>query len=64
MCVLICCLVWVGAVSSILYLLKNIAKQIKKWFHKKTKVVIVYSADTNRIDKEGGPYRVKVKKYD
>jgi|TARA_Y100000114_G_scaffold157012_1_gene186579 hypothetical protein len=54
----------VGAVSSILYLLKNIAKQIKKWFHKKTKVVIVYSADTNRIDKEGGPYRVKVKKYD
>ena len=42
----------------------DIVKQIKKWFGKGTKIITVYSADINRIDKEGGPYRVKVKKYD
>ena len=31
---------------------------------KGTKIITVYSADTNKIDKNGGPYKVKVKKYD
>ena len=27
---------------------------------KSTKIVTVYSADTNRIDEDGGPYKVEV----
>ena len=29
---------------------------------KSTKIVTVYSADTNKIDEDGGPYKVKVTK--
>ena len=28
----------------------------------KKKIVIVYSADTNKIDEDGGPYKVEVTK--
>ena len=44
-------------------------KWFKKWFsyklkYKRKKIVTVYSADTNKIDKDGGPYEVEVKEYD
>ena len=35
----------------------------KKWFGKKEeKILTVYSADNCRIDKNGGPYKVKIDK--
>ena len=30
----------------------------------KKKVIVVYSSDNNRIDKDGGPYKVEVLKHD
>ena len=30
----------------------------------KKKVIVVYSSDNNRIDKDGGPYEVEVLKHD
>ena len=41
-------------------LIKLLKMVIDNNITKKKKIVIVYSADTNKIDKDGGPYKVEV----
>ena len=41
-------------------LIKLLKMVIDNSITKKKKIVIVYSEDTNKIDKDGGPYKVEV----
>ena len=41
-------------------LIKLLKMVIDNSITKKKKIVIVYSADTNKIDEDGGPYKVEV----
>ena len=36
----------------------------RRFKYKKTKIVDVYSADTNKLTEAGGPYKVKVTIHD
>ena len=41
-------------------LIKLLKMVIDNSITEKKKIVIVYSADTNKIDEDGGPYKVEV----
>ena len=41
-------------------LIKLLKMVIDNSIAEKKKIVIVYSADTNKIDEDGGPYKVEV----
>ena len=43
-------------------LIKLLKMVIDNSITEKKKIVIVYSADTNKIDEDGGPYKVEVTK--
>ncbi len=52
--------------------MKKLIRLLKKLFggatitaeKEKKCIIYVYSADTNKIDEDGGPYKVEVTKYD
>ncbi len=43
-------------------LIKLLKMVIDNSITEKKKIVIVYSADTNKLDEDGGPYKVEVTK--
>ena len=49
-----------GRITDILRLIL-MRRKLKKKLRRIKKIIKVYSADTNRIDRDGGPYYVEIK---